>query len=166
MKDILKNPVLYYIAIPVLAALWPILVFAVYLPAAKANENIQIEQYQKADKIMKDITTLEPDRLNLADTNSITAEFLYNKAVSEIASQCNIPSAKFKLNPSAKIPSGGQTTQSANVGLSQVDITTFARFISMIQTRWPNLQCTRISLDKKENGPDVWDISIDFKYYY
>ena len=166
MRDYLRNPVLYYIAIPVFVSLWPILVFTVYLPAAQANEALQIEQYQKATKVMEDILTLEPDRLQMADPNSTTAEFLYDKAVYEIATLCSIPSTKFDLNPSGKITSGGQTTQTANVGLSQIDITTFARFLSMIQTRWASLVCTHINMTKKDNAPDVWDIDIDFKYFY
>jgi hypothetical protein len=166
MRDYLRNPVLYYIAIPVFVSLWPILVFTVYLPAAQADEALQIEQYQKATKVMEDILTLEPDRLQLADPNSAAAEFLYDKAVYEIAMLCKIPSTKFDLNPSSKITSSGQTTQTANVGLSQIDITTFAKFLSMIQTRWASLVCTHINMTKKENAPDVWDIDIDFKYYY
>lgn len=166
MKDILKNPVLYYIAIPVLVGLWPLLVFAVYLPAAKADKDNKIDQYKEAQNVMTQILILDPDRLKLADPNGADTEFTFDTAVYQIASKCNIPEAKFDLNPSMTMTSGGQKTQSANVGLKQIDIITFARFISMIQTRWPNLQCTRLKLDQKESMPDVWDIDVDFKYYF
>ena len=32
MKDVYKNPILYYILVPVVVALWPLLVWSVYLP--------------------------------------------------------------------------------------------------------------------------------------
>ncbi len=166
MKDILKNPVLYYIAVPVLAGLWPLLVFAVYLPAARTNMDKQIKLYKDANDVMVQILTLDPDRLKLADANIADVEFTYDKAVFQIASLCNIPSAKFDFHSLMVMTTGGQKTQSAKVSLKQVDITTFAKFLSMIQTRWPNLQGTILKMDKKENLPDVWDIDIDFKYYF
>ena len=47
MKDIHKNPLLYYIAAPVLLILWPLLVSLFYIPAAK-------EQYRKNEKYFND----------------------------------------------------------------------------------------------------------------
>ncbi len=61
---------------------------------------------------------------------------------------------------------GGQKSQSANVSLSQIDIVKFAEFLSTIQLRWANLQCNRVKLTKKQGLPDVWDVDIEFKYYY
>ena len=67
-----------------------------------------------------------------------------------------------------KITSGGQENQSATVNLREVGITEFAEFLSMIQLRWVNLQCERVKLTKKQNlpGNDLWDVDINFKYYY
>jgi hypothetical protein len=166
MKDILKNPVLYYIAVPVLVSLWPILVFAVYLPQAKTNKQTQIEMYKKGQDVIEQIRTLDPDRLKPTGPNDTEVTFTYDIAVNQIAVLCNMPASQYTLNPTMPQTTGGQKTQTAKVSLKQVDITTFAKFLSLIQTRWPGLQCTNLKLDTKENMPDVWDIIIDFKYYY
>jgi hypothetical protein len=60
----------------------------------------------------------------------------------------------------------GQKSQSAKVGLKQVDITKFAKFLSTVQLRWANLQCSQVKLTKKKGLPDTWDVDLDFKYYY
>ena len=53
MKDIYKNPIFYYILVPCLAALWPLLVWAVYSPAVERNLQDDREQYKLAEaKIM------------------------------------------------------------------------------------------------------------------
>ena len=62
--------------------------------------------------------------------------------------------------------SGGQKNQSARVGLKDVGIEQFARFVSTIQLRWANLHCARLKLTKTKSAPDRWNVDIDFKYYY
>ncbi len=59
-----------------------------------------------------------------------------------------------------------QKSQNAKVSLKQVDIGKSARFLSMIQLRWAKLQCVQVKLDKKKGLPDMWDIDLDFKYYF
>lgn len=168
MKEIYKNPTLYYILVPVIVALWPLLIWGVYLPAAADNWQVERTQYNEAQSIMADILALDPDRLEFADSNNATAEFDYAIAVEKVASLCKIPSTNYKLSSRPIINPGGQKSQSqsAKVGLKQVDITRFAKFLSTIQLRWANLQCTRVKLTKKKGLPDTWDVDLDFKYYY
>ncbi len=165
MKDIFKNPFLYYILIPVILALWPLLVWAVYLPAAERSLNSDIDQYEKAQKNIEEILSLDVDRLQLADSKKGAVEFDYFNEVYKIAALSGIPQAKCKLNSGIIIP-GEQKSQSAKVNFSDVDIVRFAKFLSTIQLRWANLQCTRIKLSKNKGMPDNWDVDLDFKYYY
>jgi len=79
---------------------------------------------------------------------------------------CGIPSTDYKLSSGIIIESGGQKSQSAQVSLKKVDIVKSARFLSTIQLRWANLQCSRVKLTKKKGLPDVWDVDLEFKYYY
>jgi len=166
MKEIYKNPTLYYILVPVVAALWPLLIWGVYLPAAANNWQVEGAQYSEAQSIMAEILALDPDRLEFADSQNAAAEFDYASAVEKIASLCRIPSTHYKLSSGIIITSGGQKSQSAKVGLKQVDITKFAKFLSTIQLRWANLQCAQVKLTKKKGLPDTWDVDLDFKYYY
>ena len=166
MKDIYKNPTLYYILVPVIAALWPLLVWAVYLPDAKGNLNSDVDQYEKAQKTIAMILTLDLDRLRLADPKTGATEFDYVNEVYRIAALSGIPPANCKLNSGIIIKSGEQKSQSAKVTFKDVDIVTFAKFLSTIQLRWANLQCTKVMLTKKKGLPDTWDVDLDFKYYY
>jgi len=164
MKDIYKNPIFYYILVPAIVGLWPLLVRAIYLPAADKNLEAQQAQSKKAEAIMMEILTLDPDRIT--DANDAPAEFTYDRAVERVAGSCGIPPSKHKLNPGMPMTIGGQKSQSASVSLKQVEIVKFARFLSMIQLRWANLQCNRVKLTKKAGLPDMWDVDIEFKYYY
>jgi len=168
MKDVYKNPILYYIAVPVIVGLWPLLVWAIYLPAAQKDVEEQMSQYKKAEPIMLEIFTLEPDRLEFADANDTAADFTYGEAIDRVASLCRIPPSKYNLSSAMIITSNDQKSQSASVDLKQIDIRKFARFLSMMQLRWPNLQCEQLKLTKKQNLPDndMWDVDIKFKYYY
>ncbi len=166
MKDIYKNPILYYILTPVIICLWPLLVWAIYLPAAEKDNNNQQAQFKKAEAIMMEILTLDPDRRDFVDSNDVNAEFNYDKAVAMVAGTSKIPPSKWNLNATAPQTSRGEKSQNAAVSLKQIDIVKFSEFLSTIQLRWANLQCNRVKLTQKPGLPDMWDVDIEFKYYY
>ena len=166
MTDIYKNPTVYYILVPIIAALWSLLVWGVYLPNAERNWQTEKAQYNKAQSIIAEILTFDPDRLEFADSKTAAAEFDYASAVEKIASSCRIPSTNYKLSSRPIMDSGGQKSQSAQVSLKQVDIVKFSKFLSTIQLRWANLQCAKVKLTKKKGLPDAWDVDLEFKYYY
>jgi hypothetical protein len=166
MKDIYKNPILYYIAVPVLVGLWPLLVWAIYLPTAEENIKNEQEQCRQAEGIMLEILNLDPDRLEFIDPNDTDAEFSYANAIREVALKCGIPPSKYELNSGMIISTREQKSQNAKVDLKEIEIVTFAEFLSMIQFRWADLQCERVKLTKKKLVPDMWDADIEFKYYY
>ena len=166
MKDIYKNPILYYILTPVIVCLWPLLVWAVYLPAAEKGKEDHKAQYEKAEAIMMEILTLDPDRREYADSNDVEIEFTFDKAVAQIAGASKIPPSKYKLSSGMLQTTRDQKSQGATVSLKQIDIVKFSEFLSTIQLRWANLQCNRVKLTHKQGLPDMWDIEIEFKYYY
>ena len=168
MKDIYKNPILYYIAVPIIVGLWPLLVWVIYLPNAQKDVEEKMDQYKRPEPIMIEIYTLEPDRLEFADSNDTAVDFTYGEAVDRIASLCRIPPSKYNLSSAMIMTTRGQKSQSARIDLKAKDIRKFAKFFSMMQLRWPNLQCERLKLSKKQNLPDndMWDVDIELKYYY
>ena len=168
MKDLYKNPFLYYIAIPMLVGLWPLLVSAIYLPAAGEDIDRQLGDYTKAEQLMIEILTLDPERLEFAEPNEAATEFSYTGVVHKVANLCGIPSTSCKVHSGIIVETKKQKSQTANVDLKQVDMVKFARFLSMIQLRWANLQCESVKLTRKDNMPskDVWDADLKFKYYY
>jgi len=168
MKDIYKNPILYYIAVPLIVGIWPLLVWAIYLPNAQKNVKELMDQYNKAEPVMLEILTLEPDRLEFTDANDTAADFTYGEAIDRIASLCRIPPSKYDLSTGTIMTVRGQESQNASIDLKEIDIRRFAKFLSMLQLRWANVQCERLKLTKKQNLPDndLWDIDIELKYYY
>lgn len=168
MKEIYKNPILYYIAIPVIVGLWPLLVWAIYLPNAQEEVKELMNQHKNAKPSMIQILDLEPDRLQFTDANDSAADFTYGEAVDRIASLCRIPPSKYNVSSAMIMTTRGQKSQSASIDLKEIDIQRFAKFLSMLQLRWASLQCERLKLTKKQNvaDNDLWDIDIELKYYY
>ena len=166
MKDMYKNPTLYYIVVPVAVALWPLIVWSVHSPNTQQSWVHEKGQYIEAQKLIAEILTLDPDRVGFADAENAEAEFDYARAVEKVATLCNIPPTNYTRRSGPIIESGGQKSQSAKVLLKAVDITRFARFLSTIQLRWADLQCVRLKLTKKKGLPDAWDVDLEFRYYY
>ena len=168
MKDIYRNPILYYVAVPVLVGLWPLLVWAVYLPTAQDSVAEQMNQYNLAESTILEILTLDPDRLKSVEPNEIDTEFTYGGAVNKVAGWCNISAGNCDVRTGIIVTTREQKSQTANVDLKQVDIVKFTKFLSMIQLRWIDLQCESVKLTRKDNMPsnDTWDVDIKFKYYY
>jgi hypothetical protein len=166
MKDIYKNPAFYYILAPVVAVLWPLLVWGVYLPKAEDNWKTERDEYKKAQAIMISILKLDSDRLQYAGSREAAAEFDYINVVDGIASSYGISADNYKISSRPVTGSGGQKSQSAQVTLKEIDIARFAKFLSTIQLRWASLQCTKVKLTKKKGLPDTWKVDLEFKYYY
>ena len=166
MKNIHKNPILYYIAVPVIVGLWPLLVWAIYLPNAQQDLEKIVTEYNRAEPIMMEILNLDLSLSEAADPNEKTAEFNYDSVVYKVASLCSILPSNCNLNARSSQTNSGKKTQGANVKLTQMSITTFARFLFTIQSRWPNLTCTQVTITQKPGIPDMWDASVEFKYYY
>jgi len=166
MKQIIKNPFFYYILVPVVALIWPAVIFGIYLPSVRAGFNNDKQQYEKAQPVIEELLSVDPDRLNFDKEKGKTADFDYATAVQQTADFCSIASTSYQLRSAAIITSGGQKSQSANVSLKDVDITKAARFLSTIQLRWAGLQATKITLRKKKGVLDSWDVDFTFKYYY
>ncbi len=167
MKDIYKNPMLYYIAVPIVVALWPLLVWGVYLPRADDSWNDGKTEYEKALAIMLEILPIDPDRLEFVDPNTAGGEFDYLVAVDKVARQCRISAANYTFSSGPVIKSADKRkSQTAKVTLKAIDMVSFADFLSTIQLSWANLQCTKVKLTKKKGLPDTWKADLEFKYYY
>ncbi|MHC4132888.1 MAG: hypothetical protein ACYSSP_01350 [Planctomycetota bacterium] len=165
MKDLLKNPILYYILVPVLIGFWPLLVGTVYLPKSQTNWEDMKGQYLEAQITIQEILQLDPDRLEFARSANKDEDFDYATAVVNVASKHGIPPAQYSLNSKGIVTTKGQKTQNARISIKEVDITKFTQFLSTLQLQ-PGIQCTNIKLTKKKNAPDSWDVDLEFKYYF
>jgi len=166
MKDLLKNRILLYTLIPVLAALWPIWLSTISIPATGDYWTYNKKQYIDSQKLFNQILGLDPDRLELAENGKKTQQFSYAQAVEHAAKSCGISPANYTLSSGVPMKVGGQDVQSADVTLKKLDIGRFAKFLDTIQLRWPNLQCSQLKLTKIKGEKNSWKCNLKFKYYW
>ena len=114
---------------------------------------------------MLDILALDRGRLDY-ESKDKGVEFDYVEVVNEVAESCQIKSSNYRLSSGALTGKRGRKSQTAQVVLTGVGVEDFAKFISTIQVRWASLQCEQIKLTKKDGLPDLWDVKLDFKYFY
>jgi hypothetical protein len=166
MQDIYKNPMLYYVLIPVLVALWPLLVWAVYLPGAEQQLETDAGLFYEGRAQIDGILEIDSDRLNFADANDISGEFSYASAVDRVANLCRIPPSDSSYNAGNIIETSGKRRQDAKIKLTDVSITQVAQFFHTLESRWVNLTCEKIKLTKQKGMADRWTADFDFIYYY
>jgi len=166
IKEIYKHPMFYYAVAVAAAALWPVIIWGVYLPSAKISCNNDLDQYQKSIPLMDELVSADPERLNATKSKDAPKGFDYATAVYQTAELCSISANNYKFSSGPILKTEGQKTQPANVALKGVKIADAARFLSSIQQRWSGLQCTQINFRKNKGQPDAWDVDLTFKYYY
>jgi hypothetical protein len=166
MRDLLKNPILYYALAPVLVGLWPLLVWGVYLPRAQRALGLDGNQYESAKNCMIEILNLDPGRLEGSGATQGKGKFTYYDAVSRVADRCGISSRNYQCTAGMIARTGGKETQGAKVTLNDVGIILACKFLSTIQSMWVNLECESAELKTNEGTPDSWDVDLSFKYTY
>ncbi len=166
MKDIHKSEYFYYILVPAVILIWPLWLIFGGLPAAKTNYHKESQQYLDAEIIIDEILTLAPDRLDYAKAKKAGSDFDYAVAVDQVGRLCRISSSNYRLSTGPVVKSrGGQKSQDGRITLEKVGIEDFAKFLSIMQFRWPNLQCSMAKLTKEKDAKDTWKANITFKYF-
>lgn len=166
MREIYRNPVLYYLLIPVLVGLWPLLVWGVYLPGSEHQREVEQALYVEGQTNIIDILRIDPDRVNAAGSRQVALEFSYGSAIDRVANLCKIPSSNWNHSTSKTITYEGKKRQDAMVYLKDVSIVQAAKFLSLIQSTWVNLNCQKVKIEKKKSMADKWDVDFTFSYYY
>jgi len=168
MKDLHKNPTLYYILVPILVGIWPLLLWAMYLPNAKETLKDDLAGSKKGQGIALRIVTLDPERADIGEANDAPQDFSYAAAVDKVAGVCGIPASQYKLTTGMIVTKDKQKSQSAHLRIEQIGVVQLARFLSLIQYKWGTLQCDDVSLSrlKAEVRPDVWTVEMKFNYYF
>jgi hypothetical protein len=166
MKDLHKNPVLYYIGVPVLVAVWPLLVWTHSLPGAHKDLAKWKGWFPDVNALAGEILRLDPDRL--ADgTPIVTERFDYLTAITRSARKCNIPSGSYSHSTGMITESSKkQQSQTATVTIKGVSVVQACRFLSALDVSWPQLKCTAIDLTQDKKVLDRWDVKLGFQYFY
>ena len=166
MREVYRNPMLYYLLAPLLVAVWPLLVWAVYLPRTQEDWEGDKVLFGEGQVHIMDILRLDPDRLDYAGGSEVSTEFSYAKEIDRVATLCKIPAGKCDYSAGGVVPSGNKKKQQARVKLTDVSIVQAATFLSRIQSTWVKLTCDKVKLTKDKGLPDQWDVDFTFWYYY
>ncbi len=166
MKDISKEPIFYYVLVPVLLAIWLLWLFAFGIPDAKAGYKKEVGEYNNAEKLITEILEIDPQRLDYAKSKKEGDAFDYTTAIDQVTKVCRISAANYKLSSSpVRKRKGGQQNQDASMTIDRIDIEKLAKFLSVMHMRWVNLQCSNLTLSKIKGEKNVWKADIRFIYY-
>ena len=166
MRDVYRNPMFYYLVVPVLVAAWPLLVWAVYLPQAQEDLEAEQDAYLQGQTYIVDILQMDPDRLEFAASEEVSGEFEYGRAITRVANLCGIQPTSVEYSAGKPITSRDKKRQNARVALKDVSIVQAAKFLSTLQSMWVHLSCEKIKLAATQGLPDIWEVDLDFWYYY
>jgi hypothetical protein len=166
MRDIHRNPILYYLLIPALIGIWPLMVWVRFLPKAEKELGSDCSLLRDATGDIEDILVLDPQITDRTDPNRVVGEFSYGKAVDRAANLCAIPAKSRSYTAQNIMNVGGKKRRDGRVTLKDISVVQTAKFLSLMQSTWVNLQCDGIELSKRKGMPDQWEVDISFIYYY
>lgn len=166
MREWLRNPNFYYIAVPVVAAFWAMYARAVMLPEAEQEKQKTRQSYQQTQVVISDILNIAPERLELSEQKQKNAEFDYSTVIEQYARLWNIPSSAYSLHAYPTVRRGKTRTKKAVIKVNDVSVETFAQFYSTMMFEYPDLQCERVKLNRTKASKDSWDISMELNYVY
>lgn len=164
-KDFYKNPFLYYILGPALIVLWPISVALLYLPDAKKNYIKEEKLCAEANDLMLNILKLDEGRLLPKGSANTSTTFDFAAAIGEAARSCRL-SSEYNISSDPIRTKDQRKTQDASVILQKISMVDLANFLSTLQRRWAGLECEMVSFTKVKGLPDIWKVTVKFKYYF
>lgn len=159
MKDLHRNPIFYYVTVPLLVGIWPLTMAFKYLPEKASELEDQKKYYEKSESLIEEILTLDPDRLNYVDVNQGDTAFSYAVVIDKLASSLGMRDA-YTLNEQFRTKEG----QRANVKLDDINIQQCTKFLDTLQMRWDNLKCSQFTLTKKREMKDQWTVTMSLAY--
>lgn len=166
MKQLMKNPTFYMIAIPVAAGLWMMYGWIFAYPASVQKWQEAQTDYKEAQNQIKQILELEPQRLSFKQEKNQGDEFDYTNVIDQFTKEYNIAPDNYTLNVRGITKKAGKSVKGADLSLKTIDIENLCKFLSAILTRWPELECETLRLDKLDVGKNSWKVTLRFAYNY
>lgn len=168
INELHKNPMFYYILVPVVAVVWPSLLYFQSLPEAQKDLAKEKQFVEDVNTLVPQILALDPMRMRdpkAKDSGSRT--FAYTTEVDRVAKACGIRSFKVRPVKPVKNKQTGRNTQTANVSLKDVDLVRTTIFISTLLGDWTDLECTKISMSlPNKTETDIWKVDLSFHYTF
>jgi hypothetical protein len=164
--DFLKKANVYFIVIPLAAAVWAVLASTVFLKSANKDWDKTKMESDKSKGIIAKILVLDQDRMKLHKEKEKMGKFDYNTVIHKFSKFHGIPESGYALRATAKKRRKGGISQSATLTISNIEIVPFSKFLSEILFLWPNLECESLTVSKQNTGLDAWKTVMQFKYTF
>jgi hypothetical protein len=163
MRDVYKNPILYYLLIPVLVGLWPLLVWRVYLPRNQHQRDVEQSLLVEGQGHIVDILLLDPKKLDLVGSEAVAEEFSFGRATDRVANLCTIPAGSCTYSGGGIMKVSGKERQEgrSNRQCEYASANSFG-----FQSMRAGLTCEQAEFRKKKGMSDQWDVDFKFVYYY
>ena len=166
MNKYLKNPIFYMIVVPIAAGLWLLYAWAIAYPASVQKWQDSKAEFDEAQNMIKQILTLEPQRLAYKQEKTGTTEFDYTNVMDQFTKEFSIAPDNYTLNVRGVTKREGKNIKGADLSIKTIDIEKLCKFLSAVLARWPELDCDTFRLDKLEVGKNSWKVTLHFTYSY
>ena len=167
MKIDYKNPMLYYIAVPVVAGLWAVLAGLVFYPDSIKTWESEKADYAAVEKRIKQLVELQPKRLAYkVDGKAKSEDFDFTNTIDDFAQLFSISPSNYSLNVRAETKRAGRKTRSAAITIKNIEIERASQFISAMLVRWTDLKCESLGLERVKNTKNRWKVDMKLTYYY
>ena len=167
MKIDLKNPTVYYIAVPILAGIWAVMAGFVFYPRSLEAWDKGRSDADLVKKQIEQLVSLQPQRLIFAAKDGEKPEeFDYTKTINDFAKVFSISDTNYNVTVRGKAKRSGRQTQSATIAIKSIDTEKLAQFLSALLLRWPDLKCEVLSIEKIKNTKNNWKSNLSLTYYY
>ena len=167
MKDYLRNPMFYMVAMPVLAGAWMLYAWLLAYPSSVQKWTASKTEYEDTQKVLEQILRMEPQRLTFKQEKSQATDFDYTNVIDQFTKQFGIAPDNYTLNVRGATKKAGKTVKSADLAIKTIDIENFCKFLSAVLARWPELECETLRLDRLPTAKNAWKVvNVHFTYYY
>jgi hypothetical protein len=167
MKEIVKNPNVYYVAAPVAAALFTLLAALVFYPGAITRWQDSESEFKEVQTKAEELLKLQPERLVFKVDEKNTAQtFDFTVVINDFAKVFGISHTNYTVSVKGEVKKQGKRARSATVSIKTIDIEKLCTFLSTMLAYWPDLECDVLSLDKGKAGKDDWKADITLTYFY
>jgi hypothetical protein len=154
------------VIVPIAAALWMLYGWAIAYPVSVQKWQDSKVQYDEAQNMLKQILTLEPQRLTFKQEKSGNTEFDYTNVMDQFTKEFSIAPDNYTLNVRGITKREGKSIKGADLTIKMIDIENLCKFLSAVLARWPELDCETFRLDKLEAGKNSWKVTLHFTYSY
>jgi hypothetical protein len=167
MKEHLKNPLFYMVAVPCLAGLWMLYTWMFAYPSSVKTWDDSWAECKESQEMLEQILRMEPQRLTFKQEKTQVTDFDYTNVIDQFTKQFGIAPDNYTLNVRGATKKAGKTVKSADLAIKTIDIENFCKFLSAVLARWPELECETLRLDRLPTGKDAWKVvNVHFTYYY